>query len=309
MFDSLWVEKYRPVHLDDLIVSEDNKRIISKFKDDSEIPNLLFAGPPGVGKTTLAKILVNDVLGCQYLYINASDENGIDTIRTKVTQFAQTRSIDGNIKAIILDECDGLSQDAQRALRNTMEEHAAVTRFILTANYNHRIIPALQSRCQTLDLTPPLDGCNARVSKILQSENIVVDSDKSDRLEAFIRRNYPDLRRIINELQKFCSNGSLNINDTGKGEEFARQIIGLTLKGHVLKVRRYIIENEQRFNSDYPMLLKTLFDSLDKSNVADNHKKMGLVIISEALYRSAFVVDQEINCYSCLIQLADIGKN
>ena len=309
MFDSLWVEKYRPVRLDDLIVSEDNKRIISKFKDDSEIPNLLFAGPPGVGKTTLAKILVNDVLGCQYLYINASDENGIDTIRTKVTQFAQTRSIDGNIKAIILDECDGLSQDAQRALRNTMEEHAAVTRFILTANYNHRIIPALQSRCQTLDLTPPLNGCNARVNKILQSENIVVDSDKGDRLEAFIRRNYPDLRRIINELQKFCSNGSLNIIDTGKGEEFARQIIGLTLKGHVLKVRRYIIENEQRFNSDYPMLLKTLFDSLDKSGVADNHKKMGLVIIAEALYRSAFVVDQEINCYSCLIQLADMGKN
>tara|TARA_B100001123_G_scaffold447765_1_gene606329 strand:- start:6 stop:935 length:930 start_codon:yes stop_codon:yes gene_type:complete len=309
MFDSLWVEKYRPVQLDDLIVSKDNKRIISKFKDDSEIPNLLFAGPPGVGKTTLAKILVNEVLGCQYLYINASDENGIDTIRTKVTQFAQTRSIDGNIKAIILDECDGLSQDAQRALRNTMEEHAAVTRFILTANYNHRIIPALQSRCQTLDLTPPLDGCNARVNKILQDENITVDNDSVNKLEAFIRRNYPDLRRIINELQKFCSNGSLNITDTGKNEEFARQIIGLTLKGHVLKVRRYVIENEQRFNSDYPMLLKTLFDSLDKSSVADNHKKMGLVIIAEALYRSAFVVDQEINCYSCLIQLAGMGKN
>tara|TARA_Y100000310_G_scaffold342958_1_gene448466 strand:- start:104 stop:1033 length:930 start_codon:yes stop_codon:yes gene_type:complete len=309
MFNSLWVEKYRPTELDDLIVSKDNRRIIDKFKDDGEIPNLLFSGPPGVGKTTLAKILVNSILGCQYLYINASDENGIDTIRTKVTQFAQTRSIDGNIKAIILDECDGLSQDAQRALRNTMEEHAAVTRFILTANYNHRIIPALQSRCQSLDLTPPLDGCNARVKKILDCEDISVDDKKSDQLEAFIRRNYPDLRRIINELQKFCSNGTLNIIDTGKSEELARQVVALTLKGHVLRVRRYIIENEQRFNSDYPMLLKNLFDSLDKSSISDTHKKMGLVIIAEALYRSAFVVDQEINCYSCLIQLAGMGKN
>ena len=120
----------------------------------------------------LAKVLAKQVLDCQYLYINASDENGIDTIRSKVTQFAQTRSIDGNIKIIILDECDGLSQDAQRALRNTMEEYAEITRFVLTANYSHRIIPALQSRCQSLDLTPPLELCVDRVIHILKSENI-----------------------------------------------------------------------------------------------------------------------------------------
>ena len=140
MFDSLWVEKYRPKTLGDIILSDDNLSIIEKYQTENEIPNLLFAGCQGVGKTTLAKILVNDVLECQYLYINASDENGIDTIRSKVTQFAQTRSLDGKIKVIILDECDGLSQDAQRALRNTMEEYAEITRFILTANYSHRII-------------------------------------------------------------------------------------------------------------------------------------------------------------------------
>ena len=308
MFDNLWVEKYRPKAFSDIILSTDNHAIISKFDDHKEIPNLLFSGPPGVGKTTLAKIIVKDILDCQYLYINASDENGIDTIRCKVTQFAQVKSIDGNIKVIILDECDGLSQDAQRALRNTMEEFVGVTRFILTANYRHRIIPALQSRCQSLDLTPPLDQSLGRVRYILEDQNISVSKEQHILLEQFIRNNYPDLRRVINELQKYCINGSLNIVDVNKNTDFAKRIFALILKGDVLKVRKFIIENETSFNSDYPMLLKGLFDYVDSVKIKDDYKKMCLVVIAEALYRSAFVVDQEINCYSCLIQLSDTCK-
>jgi replication factor C small subunit len=125
-FSNLWVEKWRPKTLSDFIISDKNKTIIDSFKDKKEIPNLLFTGTPGLGKTSLAKILVNDILDCQYLYINASDENGIDTIRNKVTGFAQTKSLDGKIKVIILDETDGLSIDAQRALRNTIEEFAKI---------------------------------------------------------------------------------------------------------------------------------------------------------------------------------------
>ena len=308
MFDNLWVEKYRPKAFSDIILTSDNRAIISKFDDHKEIPNLLFSGPPGVGKTTLAKILVKGILDCQYLYINASDENGIDTIRCKVTQFAQVKSIDGNIKVIILDECDGLSQDAQRALRNTMEEFVGVTRFILTANYRHRIIPALQSRCQSLDLTPPLDQSIDRVRYILEDQNISVSKEQCTLLEQFIRNNYPDLRRSINELQKYCINGSLNIVDVSKNTDFAKRIFALILKGDVLKVRKFIIENEVSFNSDYPMLLKGLFDYVDSVKIKDEYKKMCLVVIAEALYRSAFVVDQEINCYSCLIQLSDTCK-
>ena len=308
MFDNLWVEKYRPKVFSDIILNSDNRAIVSKFDTNKEIPNLLFSGPPGVGKTTLAKIIVKDILDCQYLYINASDENGIDTIRHKVTQFAQVKSIDGNIKAIILDECDGLSQDAQRALRNTMEEFVEVTRFILTANYRHRIIPALQSRCQSLDLTPPLEMCVDRIQHILKSENISISDSQSALLEQFIRNNYPDLRRIINELQKYCLDSKLSIVDVNKNADFAKQLFALILSGNVLKARKYTIENETKFNSDYPMLLKGLFDYVDSVSVKDEYKKMCLVIIAESLYRSAFVVDQEINCYSCLIQLSSACK-
>lgn len=306
MFDNLWVEKYRPSVLDDLVLSDSNKTIIKRYVDDLEIPNLLLSGSPGIGKTTLAKIIVKSILNCQYLYINASDENGIETIRSKVTHFAQTKSIDGSIKVIILDECDGLSQDAQRALRNTMEECAGVTRFILTANHNHRIIPALQSRCQSLDLTPPLDLCIDRILYILKDQNIEVVDDNHDKIKKFVRSVYPDLRRCINELQKSCADKTLQLIDASRCDDFIDKIFKLSTNGHVLKVRKYVIENENVFNSDYLMLLKMMFNYVHDLKMSDdNKKKMYLVTIAEAMYRSAFVVDQEINCYSCLVQLSD----
>ena len=134
MFDNLWIEKYRPKKLEDFCISDAStlKAFLGKCKNDNEIPNILLVGNPGIGKTTIAKIIVNELLDCDYLYINASDENGIDTIRSKVTNYARTKSL-FDIKVIILDECDGLTQDGQRALRNVMEEYSAITRFILTA--------------------------------------------------------------------------------------------------------------------------------------------------------------------------------
>ena len=148
----IWCEKYRPSTLNEIVLDKNTKTYFNKVQEENNIPNVLFVGKPGIGKTSLAKIIVNSILKCQYLYINASDENGIDTIRTKVLNFAQTQSLFGNIKVIILDECDGLSIDAQKALRNSIEEYHDLTRFILTANYKHKIIPALQSRCQVFDI-------------------------------------------------------------------------------------------------------------------------------------------------------------
>jgi replication factor C small subunit len=304
-FSSLWVEKYRPKTLTDFIGTEAVKNLIESFRAKEEIPNLLFIGTPGLGKTSLAKIIVNDILGCQYLYINASDENGIDTIRNKVTNFAQTKSIDGKVKVIILDETDGLSIDAQRALRNTMEEYARITRFILTANYKYRVIPALQSRCQSLDLTPPLDQVVKKCATILKLEKITVVDNQKVKLVEFIKSNYPDFRKCINELQKFSSSGNLQLVDT-KDNKTLDLIYNEIKKKNIESIREALIKSEHTFNSDYVSLLRNLFNYIDSNETNSEIKKFYLLTVSEYIYRSSFVVDQEINCYSCLLSLADI---
>jgi DNA polymerase III delta prime subunit len=304
-FNSLWCEKYRPHKLEDFAVSERNLEIIQSFAHNKQIPNLLFLGTPGIGKTTLAKIIVNDLLGCQYLYINASDENGIDTIRTKVTGFAQTKSFDGNLKAIILDECDGLTMDGQRALRNTMEELAGFTRFILTANYKYKIIPALQSRCQSLDLTPPLDLVVKRCASILKNEKIEIENGQKSKLLELVKKFYPDIRLCINELQKFSVSKKLKINEFNPNDLLS--LIYKEIKNkNSNSLRKALIENEQSFNSDYVSLLRNLFNFIDENENDLEYKKKALLIVAEHLYRSAFVIDQEINFFACVILLSDV---
>jgi len=303
-FNNLWVEKYRPRKLEEFVISDKNLSYINSFKAKKEIPNLLFVGTPGLGKTSLAKIIVNDILECQYLYINASDENGIDTIRTKVTSFAQTLSIDGKIKAIILDETDGLSMEAQRALRNTIEEFAKITRFILTANYRYRVIPALQSRCQSIDLTPPIEGVVKRCVHVLKSEKVEIPEDQKAKLLEFIKSKYPDLRMCINELQKYSSSGALQLQDT-KNDKVLELIFNEIKKKNIGQLRKGLIENESAFNNDYVSLMRNLFNFIDSNETNLDFKKHYLLTLSEYIYRSSFVVDNEINCYSCLLALAD----
>jgi DNA polymerase III delta prime subunit len=303
-FNNLWVEKYRPRKLEEFVISDKNLSFINSFKEKKEIPNLLFVGTPGLGKTSLAKIIVNNILECQYLYINASDENGIDTIRTKVTSFAQTLSIDGKIKAIILDETDGLSMEAQRALRNTIEEFAKITRFILTANYRYRVIPALQSRCQSIDLTPPIEGVVKRCAHVLKSEKVEIPEDQKAKLLEFIKSKYPDLRMCINELQKYSSSGVLQLQDT-KNDKVLELIFNEIKKKNIGQLRKALIENESAFNNDYVSLMRNLFNFIDNAETNLDFKKHYLLTLSEYIYRSSFVVDNEINCYSCLLALAD----
>lgn len=298
IFKNLWVEKYRPKTLDEIVLTSANRTILDKFCSDEEIPNLLFIGNAGIGKTSLAKIIVNNILECQYLYINASDENGIDTIRTKVTNFSRTKSIDGGIKVIILDEVDGLTLDAQRALRNTMEEYCQYTRFILTANYKYKVIPALQSRCQSLDLVPPLELCIERAKYILDQESVSYD----DRIEDFVKLYYPDVRKTVNELQKNTTNNKFEPVKDKTNDVIVKGIMSLVVQNKALKARKLVIQNEASFSSDYNQLLKNIFDYIDQNNIPNKEKC--LLTVSEYMYRAAFVMDAEINFYSCLIQLA-----
>jgi DNA polymerase III delta prime subunit len=295
MFDNLFVEKYRPKTLKDIILSPGNIAIIDEFNKKKEIPNLLFLGNPGIGKTTLAKVLVTEVLDCQYIYLNASDENGIDTIRNKVITFSKTKSFDGKIKVIILDEADALSVDAQRALRNTMEEYSGFTRFILTGNYKYKIIPALLSRCQTLDLTPPFNEVVIKCHSILKAENINIPDKKQ--FINFVKSYYPDLRKCINELQKYSLNKELTL-DTFSVQSIIPELHELVLRRDVIELRKFLINSEAKFNSDYVSLLREFFKYVDRADTEIERKKLHLLIISDYLYKSAFVVDQEINCYS-----------
>ena len=299
-FDKIWVEKYRPTKLDDLILDDKSLKIVSQFKD--EIPNLLFVGSPGTGKTTLARIIVNDILGCNYLYINASDESGIDTIRHNITNFAQTKSFDGGVKVVVLDEADGLTTQAQAALRNTMETYAKYCRFILTANYKHKIIPALQSRCQSIDLKPVVEQAAKRCFNILKQENVKVSDEQKKKFVVLVKRLFPDLRKTINEIQKSVVDGELCIDSNGSDSELLKGVFE-GIKEDSLKVRKYLIENEDRFQGDYDTLLANLLDYIYDQPIDEFKKKQLITIIADHLYKSAFVVDKEINSFACLVAL------
>ena len=300
-FDKIWVEKYRPQKLDDIILDERTLSIVKEFKD--EIPNLLFVGNPGTGKTTLARIIVNDILKCNYLYLNASDESGIDTIRHNITNFAQTKSFDGGVKVVILDEADGLTTQAQAALRNTMETYAKYCRFILTANYKHKIIPAVQSRCQSLDIKPVVELAVKRCYNILKNENIKVQEEQKKKFVQLVKRHFPDLRKTINELQKNIIDSELCIASINSDNELLEAVYKKIASKNSLEARRYLIENEDRFQGDYDTLLGNYLDFIYTSNIDDMKKKEMIAIIADHLYKSAFVVDKEINAFACLVNL------
>ena len=305
-FSNLLVEKYRPTSLNDIILSKDDREFFESLKCKQEIPHLLFAGVQGTGKTSLAKIIVNDILDCQYLYINASDENGIDTIRGKISGFAKTKSLDGKLKVILLDEGDQITFDAQKALRNIIEEFASNTRFIITCNYLFKVIPAIQSRTQIFNLLPPVEGVVQRVREILQKENIIINSEQKPLLLEHIRKNLPDVRRIINDIQKFSVNGILKIKNADS-TDFAKQIFNKILKKEdLIKIRREIIENERSFSCDYRNLLKQLFEVIYNAEISSETKADFLLIVSKGMELDAFVVDKEINSFATLINLAKI---
>jgi DNA polymerase III delta prime subunit len=457
-FQGIWVEKYRPRTLADMVLSDENRKFFNSVT--TETPNLLFVGSPGIGKTTIAKIIVHDILKCQYLYINASDENGIDTIRTKVSNFSQIKSLDGNIKIVILDECvdedtiitvlrdgvacqiaikdanetsdlvrscslvdgnieyrpfylidkgiqdvyevtfannqkivctgshkwyvsdpstnapikmtlddiisnninyvlsknqnylkgntdlfkltitnitaladqrhvydlsvevnhnffvgesqvltsncDGITIDAQRALRNTMEEYSGYTRFILTANYKHKIIPAIQSRTQHFDLTPTTPAVLNRVLHVLKQEKVTLPATENSKLVKIVKDCYPDIRRTLNAVQKFCIDGVFTAKEITNCNQIVDKIHDLIRARKVIEVRKLLIANESEFQGDYGSLLKQYLNFLYNKDIDGDAKRQSIIIISEYLYRDVFCTDKEINAFACFCQLEKI---
>lgn len=301
---NLWIEKYRPRTLDEIVLAPEDRRFFEALKEKQEIPHLLYAGTPGVGKSSLAKIIINDVLSCDSLYINASDENGIDTIRGKIVGFARTKSFDGNIKVVLLDEVDGLSGESMKALRNVMEEYADTCRFQMTCNYLFKVIEALRSRCQIINLIPPVEGVLQRVTEILKKENVVVPPAQKPLLLDHVKKNLPDMRRIINDIQKFSVTGTLEVRNN-ECSGFAKAIVAKILcKEDVMKLRKEVIEGEKFFSSDYRHLMKLIFEELFNSNLTYEQKSDLLLIVSSAMEKDAFVIDKEINFFSMLVNLS-----
>lgn len=287
--------------MEDLCVDEKLKKNILKYGE--EIPNLLLVGNTGVGKTTLAQIIVKDILKCDYLYINASDESGIDTIRQKVTGFVQTKSFDGGIKVVILDEYDGSTAENQRCLRNLMESYAKFARFIITGNFKHKIIKAIDSRCKAIDVKPLFKESFVRCLWILDQEGIEADNDQKKELAKLLKRNFPDLRKTIIDMQDSCVDGKLQIEEVINNDELCAKILAAIDSKKTIPLRKFLIESETAFNNNYEQLLVDLLNNVYVSKYEETKKKQMILTIADHLYKMSFVNDREINFFACVLNL------
>ena len=293
----LWVERYRPQDLSTYVGNEHLKNKVERFLDDGNVPHLLLYGRAGGGKTTLAKIIVNNT-ECDYLYINASDERNIDLVRDKLKTFASSVGFKP-MKVVILDEADYLNvNSAQPALRNLMETFSAHCRFILTCNYVEKIIDPIQSRCQTYKIIPPSKKEVAVHAKnILEKENISFDLDD---LALVVTAGYPDLRKVINELQRMSINGKLSIDKDGMiHNEFKLQFLDAIRNGESIGTIRKMVADSNF--TEYTELYRLLYDEVESFGV----EKMPEIIadISKGSYQDVLVVDKEINFIATVSQI------
>ena len=297
----LYVEKYRSKVLDEYVGNETLKQVIAKYIEQNDIQNLLLYGPPGTGKTTLAKLLINNI-NCDHLYINASDERGIETIREKVQGFASTASFKP-LKVIILDEADFITIQGQAALRNVIETYSMSTRFILTCNFIERIIDPLQSRCQVLKIVPPSKGEVAKhVVTVLEKENTEYDLDS---IKIVVNQFYPDLRKILNTCQLSTHNGKLVLDKSVLiTSNYIDKVVSELTKPTLTswKTIKQIIADSNI--SEYDELFRELYNRVEEYSKGNDGEI--IILVSESQYQSNFRIDKEINIMACISQILKI---
>jgi len=300
----LWVEKYRPQVLEDYVGNEVIKNKIADYLKQGSIQNLLFHGVAGTGKTTLAKLIAKN-LNCDLLYLNASDERGIDTIREKIIPFASSMGFN-DVKIVILDEADYLTPQAQATLRNTIESCSATTRFILTCNYLERIISPLQSRCQSFEITPPSKSeVYYKCQEILTKEKILFYEQG---IEDVINTHYPDIRKIINTIQGSIVDGQIEIDDNSlKNTQLGDQILGVLARNEhyrstpkLKELRQILADSGAR---EFDGLFKVLYDNVSKYTDKEGE---AILIIAKYQYEYTFVLEKEICIAAMLNKLLDI---
>jgi DNA polymerase III delta prime subunit len=287
---SLWVERYRPKAFNEFIGSPSVKETINIFLENNDIPHLMFYGPPGTGKTSIGKML-SKIIPCDSLIINASDENRVDDIRNKVQDFAMTMGVHP-LKIMFLDEADRLTLDAQSILRNLMETYSSHTRFILTCNYQEKIMPALKSRCQTFEIKPPSKGDVAgHLAGILTKENVAF---KKEDVVFIVNSYFPDMRKIINFAQQSNVRGELKIAvENAADSDYKMKLIELlknNRKAGIFNEIRQLIADASF--SNYEEVYKTLYDKV--SDYAPGLEAAVILELAESSYQSALVFEREI---------------
>ena len=304
MSNSLWVEKYRPKNLENYIGNEHLKSKVEHYLKSGDVPHLLLYGKAGTGKTTLAKLIINNI-ECDYLYINASDENNVDTVRTKVKNFASTIGFK-DTKVIILDECDYITPNAQAALRNLMETFSKHCRFILTCNYVERIIDPIQSRCQSFQIIPPSKQEVAKhLHKILVKENVI---DKPEDIKILVETGYPDIRRIINSAQRNVVGNQLKLDTSSIIQnDYKLKLVKILetqdKKTAFKEIRQLLADNKV---TDFADLFRLLYDEVD--TWGRGHVAECILIIARYELSDIQVVDKEINVMAMLIELLGVIK-
>jgi DNA polymerase III delta prime subunit len=300
----LWVEKYRPKTIADTILPEGLKKTFQQFVDQKNVPNLLLTGPAGVGKTTVARAMLEE-LGADYIVINGSMNGNIDTLRTTIQNFASSVSFAGGRKYVILDEADYLNANStQPALRNFMEEYSKNCGFIMTCNFKNRIIEPLHSRCSVVefkiakkDLPDLAMQFMKRVRMILTTENVEFDKEA---IAAIIMKYYPDSRRVLNELQRYSATGKI---DSGilvnVSEESFKKLLGYMREKNFSSVRKWVGENS---DIDTTELFRKFYDQASEVMTANSIPQL-VLHLANYQYKSAFVADHEINLVACLTEI------